>query len=108
MKRNLFIVLAAVYCLGYSCKKTAVGNSNQSELSTASPAKSKPESVFSDPSGLISPSKHGVLDTIQKGFEFTEGRAVDRSGSVYFTDEPNDKIYRWDGARSNVTTFCAG
>ena len=52
------------------------------------------ESTFFDPSGLISASQHGQLDTIQKGFSFTEGPAVDKQGNVYFTDQPNDKIYR--------------
>lgn len=30
------------------------------------------------------------------GFSFTEGPAVAKDGSVYFTDQPNDRIYRWD------------
>lgn len=29
------------------------------------------------------------------GFSFTEGPAVDIDGSVYFVDQPNDRIYRW-------------
>ena len=28
-------------------------------------------------------------------FKFTEGPACDRQGNVYFTDQPNNKIYRW-------------
>lgn len=30
------------------------------------------------------------------GYSFTEGPAVDLKGVVYFTDQPNDRIYRWD------------
>ncbi|QRX62942.1 SMP-30/gluconolactonase/LRE family protein [Dysgonomonadaceae bacterium zrk40] len=30
------------------------------------------------------------------GYAFTEGPAVAKDGSVYFTDQPNDRIYRWD------------
>ncbi|MFB9057391.1 SMP-30/gluconolactonase/LRE family protein [Mariniflexile ostreae] len=30
------------------------------------------------------------------GFKFTEGPAVALDGRVYFTDQPNDKIYIWD------------
>jgi len=30
------------------------------------------------------------------GYRFTEGPAVAKDGSVYFTDQPNDRIYRWD------------
>jgi len=29
------------------------------------------------------------------GFSFTEGPAADAKGNVYFTDQPNDKIYIW-------------
>lgn len=38
-------------------------------------------------------------------FSFTEGPAVDRKGNIYFTDQPNDKIYIWtvDGA---LEEFC--
>jgi len=30
------------------------------------------------------------------GYAFTEGSSVNREGQVYFTDQPNDKIYIWD------------
>ena len=36
------------------------------------------------------------------GFLFTEGATVDAKGEVFFTDQPNDRIYRWtekDGLR---------
>lgn len=35
-------------------------------------------------------------------FKFTEGPAVDKRGNVFFTDQPNDKIYKWatDGTLS--------
>ena len=29
------------------------------------------------------------------GFEFTEGPAADAEGNVFFTDQPNNRIYRW-------------
>jgi len=29
------------------------------------------------------------------GFAFTEGPAVDRYGNIFFTDQPNNKIYKW-------------
>lgn len=73
------------------------------EIATTS-AKPATSAIF-DPSGLVSSSQHGILDTIQKGFAFTEGPAVDKSGNVFFTDQPNDKIYRWDAATGAITTF---
>jgi gluconolactonase len=33
--------------------------------------------------------------TLSKGFSFTEGPAADAMGNVYFTDQPNNKIYIW-------------
>jgi len=67
-----------------------------------------PGSTFYDPTCLISASQHGKLDTIKKGFGFTEGPAVDRSGNVFFTDQPNDKIFKWDATTGLVSTFLTG
>lgn len=36
------------------------------------------------------------LIKVQSGFSFTEGPTADKKGNVYFTDQPNDAIYRWD------------
>ncbi len=46
-----------------------------------------------DPFGLV--SRHAQFVTLASGFGFTEGPAVDRRGNVFFTDQPNDRIYRW-------------
>lgn len=35
---------------------------------------------------------------VAKQFAFTEGPAVDRQGNVFFTDQPNDKIWKYDAA----------
>ncbi|HEX8425865.1 SMP-30/gluconolactonase/LRE family protein [Hymenobacter sp.] len=32
---------------------------------------------------------------VAKQFKFTEGPAVDKAGNVYFTDQPNDKIWKY-------------
>ena len=109
MKKKLFLLMGLLCSIGfYSCQKS-VENSNQvqtEEVSVA--ARPATESTFFDPSGLISASQHGKLDTIQKGFSFTEGPAVDKNGNVFFTDQPNDKIYRWDAATDAITTFLTG
>jgi len=36
--------------------------------------------------------KGAVLEKLADGFEFTEGPAIDKKGSIYFTDQPNDRI----------------
>ena len=113
MKKRLFLLLGVLSSLGfYSCQKGISKDSVQVETEIAGAANngSKPGSVstFFDPASLISSSQHGRLDTIQKGFSFTEGPAVDKDGNVFFTDQPNDKIYRWDANSGQVTLFLHG
>ncbi|RYE34724.1 MAG: SMP-30/gluconolactonase/LRE family protein, partial [Sphingobacteriaceae bacterium] len=36
------------------------------------------------------------LQLISNQFSFTEGAAVDKKGNVFFTDQPNDKIWEYD------------
>lgn len=45
------------------------------------------------------------LERLATGFKFTEGPAPDAAGNVYFTDQPNDKILKWDAAAKGLTTF---
>lgn len=39
------------------------------------------------------------------GYSFTEGPAVDKNGNVFFTDQPNDIIYKWDAGTRVVSPF---
>jgi gluconolactonase len=43
---------------------------------------------------------HKVAD----GFAFTEGPTSDNLGNIYFTDQPNNRIYKYD-IRGNLTVF---
>jgi gluconolactonase len=111
MKRMMFLFLGVICSFGYySCQKNVAKDSAQVGFDPTSTSRIQPGSgsVFFDPSELISASQHGILDTIQKGFGFTEGPAVDKHGNVFFTDQPNDKIYRWDAATGGVTMFLSG
>jgi gluconolactonase len=47
-----------------------------------------------DSETLIAPN--ATLQKIASQFKFTEGPAVDKKGAVYFTDQPNDKIWKYD------------
>jgi len=38
------------------------------------------------------------LEKLGEGYSFTEGPAVDRDGNVFFTDQPNDRIVKWNAA----------
>ena len=42
---------------------------------------------------LIAPGAKVVK--LAGGFQFTEGPAADAQGNVFFTDQPNDRIYTW-------------
>lgn len=43
--------------------------------------------------GIIAPG--AKVEKVAEGFNFTEGPAVDKQGNVYFTDQPNDRIWKW-------------
>lgn len=46
-----------------------------------------------DSLGVVAPG--ATLRQVSSQFKFTEGPAVDKQGNVYFTDQPNDKIWRY-------------
>lgn len=46
-------------------------------------------------------------EKISDQFSFTEGPSTDKEGNVYFTDQPNDKIYYWDWKTNQITEFLA-
>jgi gluconolactonase len=41
-------------------------------------------------------AKGAVLKKISDQFSFTEGASVDKNGNVFFTDQPNDKVWKYD------------
>ncbi|MFS4418277.1 SMP-30/gluconolactonase/LRE family protein [Maribacter sp. 2307ULW6-5] len=50
-------------------------------------------------------AKGAELTLLADGFEFTEGPAVAQNGDVYFTDQPNDRIVKWNAADNSVTDW---
>lgn len=111
MKKRLLFFLGVVCSFGYfACTKNPDKEPDQvvsEEFSTSMSRPGNGSTIF-DPSGLVSASQHGILDTIQKGFSFTEGPAVDKHGNIFFTDQPNDKIYKWTASTGQITTFLTG
>ncbi len=49
-----------------------------------------------------------TIQLISSQYSFTEGPAVDKNGNVFFTDQPNDKIYKWNAGTGEVTVFLQG
>ena len=107
--RTRLSILAAVLCgLAYYSHTEGIAASGTFEPSRPSASRQGPPSDFFDPLGLVSASQHGQLTTLGTGFSFTEGPAVDRHGNVFFTDQPNDRIYRWDAGTGEITLFLQG
>ena len=51
-------------------------------------------------------AKNATLQLISKQFTFTEGPAVDHFGNLFFTDQPNNKIWKFDTA-GKLSVFLA-
>jgi len=49
-------------------------------------------------------AKAAVPRLLSRQFSFTEGASVDRKGNVFFTDQPNNKIWEYD-IRGKLTLF---
>ena len=52
--------------------------------------------------------QNAKIQLVSNQFSFTEGPASDRFGNVYFTDQPNDKIYFWDWKTNKIAEFRTG
>ncbi len=53
--------------------------------------------------GII--AKGAELELVADDYEFTEGPAADSKGNVYFTDQPNDRILKWNADDNTVSEF---
>lgn len=45
------------------------------------------------------------LTLVSDVYKFTEGPAVDKDGNIFFTDQPNDRIVKWDAATNSVSDW---
>jgi gluconolactonase len=61
-----------------------------------------PAIAMSDDASPVAPG--AKLEKLADGFKFTEGPAADAKGNVYFTDQPNDRILKYDTA-GKLTTW---
>ncbi len=48
------------------------------------------------------------LQLLADGFKFTEGPAKSPDGHIYFTDQPNNQILKWDIEKEKISVFKAG
>lgn len=54
-------------------------------------------------SSVIAPG--AKLEKLAGGFTFAEGATCDSHGNVFFTDQPNDRILKWDVAAQKLSTW---
>ena len=87
--QGLVIVLLAV-AAGGCCKERCHSDNKEGERMNGGKAASAP---VESKSGVIAAG--AKVEKLAGGFKFTEGASVDAEGNVFFTDQPNDKIYRW-------------
>ena len=45
------------------------------------------------------------VEVLSEGYAFTEGPAVDRDGNVFFTDQPNDRIMKYNAADGSFSEW---
>ncbi len=75
-------------------------------MSCKSQPSDKTASGIYDPTNLLAQNAH--LSIIREGFLFTEGPAADAEGNIYFTDQPNDAIWRWDAGNGQTELYLKG
>ncbi|WP_158828270.1 SMP-30/gluconolactonase/LRE family protein [Mucilaginibacter lacusdianchii] len=87
---NKFLVAALLIPLGaisFSERELVVAKSNRTQLLSVADTTYGPAALFA--SGT-------QPQLVSKQFDFTEGPAPDKNGNVYFTDQPNDAIWKYD------------
>ncbi len=65
------------------------------------------ETSFFDSLEIIIPANKQVI-AVSNQFSFTEGPAADKKGRIFFTDQPNDKIWLFDPEKDKLTLFLSG
>jgi len=56
-----------------------------------------------DSKSIVAPEAQ--VEKLGDGYKFTEGPVADKDGNVFFTDQPNNKIIRWDAETGKFSTF---
>lgn len=79
--------------LGLLLAATPVQQSCSTKASSASKQTATEVTTGTQNNSIVAPNE--VIQKVETGYTFTEGPAVAKDGSVYFTDQPNDRIYRW-------------
>jgi len=106
--RSLPAMLASLVCLAFVNTAASSDESNRHGAHQPRLSGEVLAAEIYDPTGLVARGPQGQLHLQATGFSFTEGPAADRRGNVFFTDQPNDKIYRWDAGTGAVSLWLQG
>ncbi len=101
MKNKLLFLGIFFFLVHPSCNTPSIEEPDLEPITLKS--KKVNASNFFDPTGLIAPFAR--FQKLGDGFGFTEGPSVDRFGNVFFTDQPNDVIYKWAANSGQISTF---
>ena len=88
-----------------SCEQHAAAD--QKAAASCRQTDSHLRAISTIPLGLVSRGGTGS-SSVSRKVSVSRGPAADRHGNVFFTDQPNDKIYRWDAGTGKVTLFLQG
>jgi gluconolactonase len=86
MKRNLVYLLALTLMALNICKAHSVSPYSNHENQFGVDSSSTKSNIVSD---------NEIPVLVAKDFSFTEGPAADKEGNIFFTDQPNDKIWKY-------------
>ena len=50
-------------------------------------------------------ANNATLTLVASDYKFTEGPAMDNNGDVYFTDQPNNRIIKWNALDNSVSVY---
>jgi len=78
--RFFYYCFASILLVNFSCKAQ----------------KEKPVKVIAD---------GAELTLVADEYKFTEGPAVAKDGNIFFTDQPNDRIVKWNAADNTVSDY---
>ena len=105
MKRTLksfvkLFLLTLFFMLNIKCQKNKISKSVQSDKGAS---KNIASIKNNDTLNII--AKGAKLVLVSDVYEFTEGPASDKEGNVYFTDQPNDRILKWNATINTVSEY---
>jgi len=94
------LLLSLFFMLNVKCQNNKISKSVQSDKGASNNITTIKNN---DTLKIIAAGAKLIL--VSDTFEFTEGPAADKEGNVYFTDQPNDRILKWNATNNTVSDY---